>query len=89
MLMYLPKWHRIGELLNEVTFVVMARPGWVMDWNALPSEFRQLQSHVVEAPLIDIRSSEIRRRVRAGEPIDAMVPSAVARYIAERDLYRR
>jgi len=87
MLMYLPKWHRIGELLNEVNFVVMARPGWVMDWSALSSEFRQLQSHVVEAPLIDIRSSEIRRRVRAGEPIEAMVPSAVAKYINEHHLY--
>jgi nicotinate-nucleotide adenylyltransferase len=88
MLMYLPKWHRIGELMNEVNFVIMARPGWVMDWNALPSEFRQLQSHVVEAPLIDIRSSDIRRRVRAGEPIDAMVLPKVAHYIRAHHLYR-
>jgi nicotinate-nucleotide adenylyltransferase len=88
MLMYLPKWHRIGELLNEVNFVVMARPGWVVDWSALPSEFQPLQSHVVEAPLIGISASEIRRRVRAGEAIDAMVPAEVARYISAHHLYR-
>jgi len=87
MLLYLPKWHRPAELLKEVHFVVMARPGWVIDWDTVPSEFKHLKSHVVEAPRIDISASEIRRRVRAGEPIDELVPAKVARYIAEHHLY--
>jgi len=88
MLMYLPKWHRALELVNIVNFVVMARPGWTMDFDALPSEFRHLKSHVVQAPQIDISASDIRRRVGAGEAIDAMVPGEVAKYIADHQLYR-
>ena len=84
----LPRWHEPAALLREVNFVVMARPGWSFDWHALPPEFRVLQHNVVEAPLIDISATDIRRRVRAGEPIDHLVPPAVAEYIRERGLYR-
>ena len=88
MLLYLPKWHRATELLQQVHFIVMARPGWTIDWSALPPEFRQLESHLVEAPLIDIKATDIRRRVREHEPIDHLVPPPVARYIEEHQLYR-
>ena len=88
MLLYLPKWHRPLDLLREVHFVVMARPGWTIDWNALPVEFRHLRDRVVEIPQIDISSTEVRRRVRAREAIDNLVPAPVARYIAERGLYQ-
>ncbi len=36
----------------------------------------------------EISSTEIRRRVAAGLPIDKLVPSAVAQYIAEHQVYR-
>ena len=88
LLLYLPKWHRPRDLLREVHFVVMARPGWTIEWDAVPVEFRHLREHLVEVPPIDISSSEVRRRVRKGEPIDQLVPASVARYIAERGLYR-
>jgi nicotinate-nucleotide adenylyltransferase len=87
MLLYLPKWHRAQELLREVHFVVMARPGWAIDWEQLPPEYRYLQSHLVQAPQVDISATEVRRRVKAGEPIDHLVPPAVARYIRDRGLY--
>ena len=89
MLMYLPRWHRPLDLLAEVHFVVMARPGWRIDWSKLPQEFQRLRGHVVGVPQIDISATEIRRRVAAGEPIDQMVPPAVAHYIAQRRLYVR
>jgi nicotinate-nucleotide adenylyltransferase len=88
MLMFLPKWHRPTDLLREVNFLVMARPGWPLDWDALPPEFRHLREHVVEAPHISITATEIRGRIGRGESIDDLVPPAVARYIAERGLYR-
>ena len=34
----------------DVHFVVMARPGWAIDWDALPPEFRHLKDHVVAVP---------------------------------------
>jgi len=42
----------------------------------------------VEVPQLDISASEIRRRVRAGEPIRYLVPDAVLGVIEERGLYR-
>jgi nicotinic acid mononucleotide adenylyltransferase len=33
-------------------------------------------------------STDIRARIAAGKPLDGFVPSAVARLISERDLYR-
>jgi nicotinate-nucleotide adenylyltransferase len=36
---------------------------------------------------VDVSSSIVRERVRAGEPIDELVGEAVARYIAEHGLY--
>lgn len=88
MLLYLPKWHRPLDLLREVHFVIAARPGWAIDWDALPPEFRHLRNHMVDAPLIEISGTEIRRRVRQNLPIDHLVPAPVVRYIDERRLYR-
>jgi nicotinate-nucleotide adenylyltransferase len=85
---YLPNWHNPDQLLAEVHFVLIARPGWSFDWETMPPKFRHLQQNVVEAPLLDISSSEIRRRIAAGEPITDLTPPAVADYIAAHNLYR-
>ncbi len=37
---------------------------------------------------VDVSSSNIRRRLRRGHPIEAMVPEAVAAYIRKKGLYR-
>jgi nicotinate-nucleotide adenylyltransferase len=85
----LPTWHEPDALLQEVDFVVLTRPGWPLDWEVLPTRLReQLRDRVVEAPLIDISATEIRRRVAAGRPIDFMTPDPVVRYIRETRLYR-
>jgi nicotinate-nucleotide adenylyltransferase len=42
----------------------------------------------VSPPEIGISSSDLRRRVRAGEPIAYQVPTAVERYISDHGLYR-
>jgi len=84
----LPRWREPAALLREVNFVVMARPGWSFDWHTLPPELRVLQNNVVDAPLVDISATDIRRRVRDGEPIDSLVPPAVADYIHRHGLYR-
>jgi len=89
MLLYLPYWHQPAELVREVELIVMARPGWKLDWQTVPGEFRALENKVVEVPLIDIRASDIRRRVAAGLSIAYLTPSAVSEYIRARGLYRR
>ncbi len=42
---------------------------------------------LIETATPDVSSTEIRRRVRAGEPIGGLVPDAVADYIATHRLY--
>jgi nicotinate-nucleotide adenylyltransferase len=84
----LPTWHQPDALLAEVEFVVLARPGWSFDWETLPPQYQRLQKHVVEAPLIEISATEIRRRVGAGLPIDFLTPEPVVRYIQTSRLYR-
>ena len=88
MLQILPQWHEAEQLMVECNLVVMARPGFDMDWSSLPARYRQLRDHVVETPPIDISATEIRRRCRAGEAIDGLTPPAVVRYIVEMSLYR-
>lgn len=83
----LPTWHKARKLVNEVEFVVVARPGFRFDWGSLPDAFQKLERAVVEAPLVDISATEIRRRVSAGESIEGLTPEAVATYIREHRLY--
>lgn len=86
--MSLPSWHSPHELLRQAHFVIVARPGWTLDWNLLPPEYAALADRVVSAPAIDISATEIRRRVAIGLTIDFLTPPAVCRYITERGLYR-
>src|SRR5438128_3349092 len=53
------------------------------DGNAAAERVRFL-----ELPVIDVSSSEARRRAAAGQPIDDLVGPDVARYVAEQGLYR-
>lgn len=83
----LPKWHEPQALLREATLLVMARPGFRFDWDSLPAEFRGLSANVVEAPLIDVSATDIRRRVRDGQLITGLVPASVEAYIHAQGLY--
>lgn len=87
MLNYLPKWHQAAALLEEADFAVVARPGVPIDWNALPPEFSKLQKSVYAAPLVEISSTEIRRRVRQALAIDYLTPAGVVDYIYSQRLY--
>lgn len=83
----LPNWHGGPDLLAAVAFVVMARPGWTFDWSTLPDPYRRLESAVVPAPLVQISSTAIRDRVRAGRSIRFLTPPAVVDHIHQRRLY--
>jgi nicotinate-nucleotide adenylyltransferase len=88
MLEFLPQWHQPLQLLQNVTFHVMARPGWQFNWQKLPDAYQSLQNNILQAPLIDISATDIRNRIRAGRPIDYLTPPAVVNYIRQHNLYR-
>jgi nicotinate-nucleotide adenylyltransferase len=85
----LPSWHQPAALLAEARLVVMARPGWELDWSNIPLPYQVLKSQVFVAPLIEISATEIRRRIQDGRPILYLTPPAVADYITQRRLYQK
>jgi nicotinate-nucleotide adenylyltransferase len=88
MLLYLPKWHEPEKLLKEVNFIIMARPGWSIDWNELPAAYRALEQNLVATPPISLSSTEVRQRVAAGLSIEYLCPPAVVAYIHAKGLYQ-
>ena len=87
-------WSRYPAVLDLANFVVVSRPGITLDSlrERVPSAFRDRPSAhtrviLVEAHTPDISSTDIRRRVRAGDSLSDFVPDSVARYIAAHHLY--
>lgn len=87
MLMTLPQWHQPDALLKEARLVIMARPGWAMDWNTLPQSYRFLSQQVVIAPLLQISATEVRRRVANGQSIRFLTPEVIDNYIQTNRVY--
>ena len=78
-------WRDWRELVSRVTLAIANRP----DVAALPNpQIASVPHQMVKLPMMDISSTEVRRRVAAGQSIANLVPPAVASYIARRQLYR-
>jgi nicotinate-nucleotide adenylyltransferase len=88
----LPKWRQPEQILRLARLVVVNRPGVrTPDMKSLEAALPGVREHVegIHVPGVDVSSSEIRKRVAAGEPIRYLTPPAVERYIIENELYRR
>ena len=79
MVEYLPKWYKIDELVEMVQFVGVKRPGYTID---TPYSIIWL-----DAPMMDLSSSLIRKKIAQGCSIRYLVPEAVRNYILEKGLY--
>lgn len=79
----LEKWKDSDVLLEESTVVVLDRPGVEQD---LPARVRA-SARLLPTPRLEISSTDIRRRVRAGESIRYQVLDPVESYIRSAGLY--
>jgi nicotinate-nucleotide adenylyltransferase len=79
----LPEWREPAELARLAEFVVIPRPGQADVPFPAPFRGRQLKGF----PL-GVSSSQIRVRVKAGLPVDALVPAAVAAAIRGGGFYQ-
>jgi nicotinate-nucleotide adenylyltransferase len=77
-------WRDWRELLGLVTLAIANRPGAVLTVNP---QIAQVAHQTVLLPMMEVSSTEVRRRVAAGESIAGLVPEPVARYIEQRRLY--
>jgi nicotinate-nucleotide adenylyltransferase len=80
-------WHAPDEILRLARLAVAGRPGA----RAARPRPRRTRGRIVwlRNPELQISSSGIRARARAGRSVRYFVPDAVARYIAARGLYAR
>jgi len=78
----LSEWREAGELAKLAEFVVIPRPGELAA--IFPKSFR---GRILKGFPIEISSSQIRARVKAGLPIEPMVPQTVAEAIRNNQLY--
>lgn len=78
----LPLWREANELARLAEFVVVPRPGDVA--RPFPTPFR---GRTLTGFPFGVSSSQIRARVKAGLPIDQLVPPAVAEALRNNRLY--
>lgn len=98
----LPKWKRWQDIVAGWDIVVLPRPGWSVDASCLPEEKTlpeelismlnanpHRQHIVLEEPLIEASSTEIRRCVRSDQPVpEGWLLDPVLDFIQVRQLYR-
>ena len=77
-------WRDWRELLGLVTLAIANRPGAVLTVNPL---IAQVAHQTVLLPMMEVSSTEVRRRVAAGLSIAGLVPEPVASYIEQSHLY--
>ncbi len=79
----LPTWEGVEDLPELAEIIVVERPGTE---GARPPEGFRYQ--VVEVPLLDISSTEVRARVADGRPLDYLLTPDVITSVRDRGLYR-
>jgi len=87
-------WHRITDLIDACNLVTMYRAGceppdftrFQAVWGRQRVE--KLQQNIVKTPLVDISSTEIRKRLAQGRNASKMLHKTVLSYIQQNSLYQ-
>lgn len=91
----LPNWRKPEQIVRLATLLVVVRPyaggnesndTLVRQVTARLGESARIQ--LVDAPRIELASSDLRQRAAAGRSLRYLVPRAVECYIQEKGLYR-
>lgn len=78
----LPQWREAARLAGLVQFAVIPRPGETPA--PLPAPFR---GGTLKGFAFGVSSSQVRARVKSGQPLVPLVPAAVAEAIGNNGLY--
>jgi nicotinate-nucleotide adenylyltransferase len=82
-------WHQPTRILSLARLAVAMRPGWDITEALDRSTIRDLSARVdaFSSVPIDLSATLIRERLRAGLPVDWLLPRDVLAYIDERGLF--
>jgi nicotinate-nucleotide adenylyltransferase len=81
-------WKDPEEVLEQAHFIAATRPGYDLARFQQEAPSSHPRVSVMDIPALAISSTDIRRRVRDGEPIRYLVPEGVQTYIEKFGLYR-
>lgn len=85
-------WHNPPRLYAMVTFAVLMRPGWPRGeldaWRAAQPVGARPRFHIVQVPLLDVASRDLRLKVAGGQSVRYLVPEPVRAVIERSRLYR-
>ena len=85
-----PRWREPDRILELARLAVVPREGFdplESGWVGEHFPGREDRFAFLPGPLLPISGSVVRRRAAAGRSVRYLVPDAVARYIAQHDLY--
>jgi len=89
----LPHWYGVTELIDECNLAVMYRAGFAPpDFSKFISlwgedRVRKMRQNIIQTPLVNVSSTEVRKRLSAGQDVGGMICPKVLQYIRERRLY--
>jgi nicotinate-nucleotide adenylyltransferase len=78
-------WRRVDDLRSRVTLGVVGRTGDEPAADKLRADGWDCEAVVM--PRLDVSSTDLRRRIANGAPIDFLVPEGAVRVLRERRLY--
>ncbi len=86
----IPKWKNPHKLMSLCKFVCVKRPNYSDDIEIRIQEIINKfggEIIIVEGSMLDISSTEIRKKVKDNKSIEDLVPEKVNKYIKENKLY--
>jgi nicotinate-nucleotide adenylyltransferase len=81
-------WKDPEEVLAQAHFIAATRPGYDIARFVEEAPSSHPKISVMDIPALSISSTDVRRRVREGEPIRYLVPEGIQTYIEKARLYR-
>jgi nicotinate-nucleotide adenylyltransferase len=86
------EWRKPLELFKLCEFIVGTRPGTRIRTFRRLVKFPPLQKEVDKLHLMELKenisASDIRQRLKAGRPVDGLLPARIAGFIKRKKLYR-
>lgn len=79
------KWKAGDEIISKYHILIYPRRGYDI---VIPEKYND-RVKVVEAPLIEVSSTQIRERLAQMKPVSFYVPEAVEKYIVKKKLYMK
>ncbi|OGH97259.1 MAG: nicotinate (nicotinamide) nucleotide adenylyltransferase [Candidatus Melainabacteria bacterium GWF2_32_7] len=81
-------WYEAEKLAELLNFIIVIRPDNTEIGKLFENiKLKQFDFEIVKTPLLDISSSDIRRRIKKKKSIKYLVPRAVEEYIYDNNLY--